>query len=365
MAVAREHPQDELPHAKETQVQVNTSQSNVPNDRRQATREADSSRPTILIVEDEAGPREALKLILRPFYNLHSVDSAEAAVHLLREQAIDLVTLDLKLPGKQGAELLQEIKRDHERVEVIVITGYGSLKSAMDGLRYGASGYLLKPFNVTELIAIINQSLEKKRRLEALRDSLKQLENAWQARQDTSSAWKSLSGLLEANDQDLVHHCNRVHGYATLLADRLSLTPEEREAVRIGAWLHDIGQFSIDERLFATIIRQTDHEDGFVKFHPEVGARMVQSLALPPAVGLIIRHHHERYDGSGFPDGLKGDEIPYLARIVGLANAFDELRGGRSKDDPLPLEEAKKSISRQAGIMFDPSMVKQFLKDVR
>ena len=146
-------------------MRVETSQFNVPNEQRQTARQEDSSRPTILIVEDEAGPREALKLILRPFYNLHSVDSAEAALYLLKERAIDLVTLDLKLPGKQGTELLQDIKRDHEHVEVIVITGYGSLKSAMDGLRYGASGYLLKPFNVTELIAIINQTLEKKRRL--------------------------------------------------------------------------------------------------------------------------------------------------------------------------------------------------------
>src|SRR5881296_1325840 len=314
MAVARKQRQDALPQTQETEVPVETSQFNVPNERHQAVRQRDPSKPTILIVEDEAGPREALKLILRPFYNLHSVDSAEAALHLLKEQAIDLVTLDLKLPGKQGAELLQDIKRDYEHVEVIVITGYGSLKSAMDGLRYGASGYLLKPFNVTELIAIINQSLEKKRRLEAL---------------------------------------------------RVSLTPEEREVVRIGALLHDIGQFGIDERLFSTIIRQADREDEFVKFHPEVGARMVQSLALPPAIGEIVRHHHERYDGSGYPDGLKGDEIPYLARLVGLANAFDELYGGRPKDDPLPLEAAKEYIRRQAGIMFDPSMVKQFLKDVR
>lgn len=344
---------------------VDTSQFNVPNERHQAAREGDSSRPTILIVEDEAGPREALKLILRPFYNLHSVDSAEAALHLLKEQAIDLVTLDLKLPGKQGAELLQDIKRDYEHVEVVVITGYGSLKSAMDGLRYGASGYLLKPFNVTELIAIINQSLGKKRRLEVLRDSLKQFENAWQARHDVSSAWKTLSGLLEGKDPELVRHSDRVHGYATLLADRLSLTPEEREVVRIGAWLHDIGKFAIDERLFSTIIRQADREDEFVKFHPEVGARLVQSFALPPAVGEIIRHHHERYDGSGYPDGLKGDAIPYLARVVGLANAFDELYRGRPADDPLPLEEAKESVRRQAGILFDPLMVKQFLKAIR
>src|SRR3989449_1193221 len=229
MAVAREQHQDALPQAKETQVPVDTSQFDVPNERHQAAREGDSSRPTILIVEDEAGPREALKLILRPFYNLHSVDSAEAALHLLREQAIDLVTLDLKLPGKQGADLLQEIKREYEHVEVIIITGYGSLKSAMDGLRYGSAGYLLKPVNVTELIAIIKQSQSKKRRPETLQASLTQFENAWQARQDAPSAWKTLSGLLEAKDPELVRHSNRVHGYASLLADRLSLTPEERE----------------------------------------------------------------------------------------------------------------------------------------
>ncbi len=344
---------------------VETSQFKVPDERQQPTQETGSSRPAILIVEDEAGPREALKLILRPFYNLHSVDSAEAALHLLKEQTIDLVTLDLKLQGKQGTELLQEIKRDYEHVEVIVITGYGSLQSAMDGLRYGASGYLLKPFNVTELIAIINQTLEKKRRLERLRASLKQFERAWQARHDASGAWKTLSDLLEAKDPELVRHSNRVHSYAALLADRLSLTPEEREAVGIGAWLHDIGKFGFDERLFSTIIRCTDREDGFVKFHPEAGARMVQPIALPPAVAEIIRRHHERYDGSGYPDGLKGDAIPYLARIVALANAFDELYGGRPADDPLPIEAAKEYVRRQAGILFDPLMVEQFLKDVR
>src|SRR5260370_4283530 len=120
MAVARKHRQDALPQGKETQVPVDTSQFHVPNERHQAAREGHWSRLTILIVEDEAGPREALKLILRPFYNLYSVDSAEAAIPLLREQTIDLVTLDLKLPGKQGAELLQEIKRDHEHVEIII-----------------------------------------------------------------------------------------------------------------------------------------------------------------------------------------------------------------------------------------------------
>src|SRR5947209_14290598 len=193
MAVARKHRQDELSPGKETQVPVETSQFHVPNERHQAAREGDSSRSTILIVEDEAGPREALKLILRPFYNLHSVDSAEAALHLLREQAIDLVTLDLKLPGKQGADLLQEIKRDYEHVEVIIITGYGSLKSAMDGLRYGASGYLLKPFNVMELIDVVTHTLEKKRRLDGLREILGTFGTLCNTDVKAETAWKNLA----------------------------------------------------------------------------------------------------------------------------------------------------------------------------
>src|SRR5438552_17201509 len=121
MAVARKHRQDELSPGKETQVPVETSQFHVPNERHQAAREGDSSRSTILIVEDEAGQREALKLILRPLYNLHSVDSQEAALHPLRQQAIDLLNPHPKLPGNQGADLLQEIKPDDQLVTRVSI----------------------------------------------------------------------------------------------------------------------------------------------------------------------------------------------------------------------------------------------------
>ena len=132
---------------------------------------SETTKASILIVEDEAGPREALKMILRPFFNLYAVDNTEVAMQILRAQKIDLVTLDLKLPRRQGMDLLQEIKREQEDVEVIIITGYGSLQSAMEGIRYGAAAYLLKPFNVTELIEVINQTLDKKRRFDSLRNS--------------------------------------------------------------------------------------------------------------------------------------------------------------------------------------------------
>ncbi len=135
--------------------------------------QAEAPKHSILIVEDEAGPRDALAIILRPFFTLYTADNAHAAMRILKKERIDLVTLDLKLPDRQGMDLLQEVKLEREDVEVIIITGYGSLKSAMDGIRYGAAVYLLKPFNVAELIALIQQTLEKKDRLDHLRHFLK------------------------------------------------------------------------------------------------------------------------------------------------------------------------------------------------
>ncbi len=125
--------------------------------------ESVGQKPAVLVVEDEAGPRDALRVILRPFFNVHAVASAQDARQVLREQPIDLVTLDQKLPDGDGLDLLQDITRNHADVGVIIITGYGSLKSAMEGLRRGATAYLNKPFNVTELISLMYRALEKKR----------------------------------------------------------------------------------------------------------------------------------------------------------------------------------------------------------
>jgi len=148
-----------------------------------------AEKPTILIVEDELGPRNALQVILRPFYNLRTVDSGNAAMQALTEAPVDLITLDMKLPDQHGLEVLQQIKAGYHDVAVIVITGYGSLQSAMDAIRYGASHYLLKPFNVTELLAIINQTLEKKRRLEVLLQALEHCEVLWRTENDAATAW--------------------------------------------------------------------------------------------------------------------------------------------------------------------------------
>ena len=346
-------------------MKVESARVNISAERKEPLSETGSSKPTILIIEDEVGPREALKIILRPFFNLYSVDSTEVAMQVLREQKIDLVTLDLKLPGRQGTDLLQEIKSEQEDVEVIIITGYGSLKSAMDGIRYGASAYLLKPFNVTELIEVIHQALAKKRRLDSLRDTLRTIGNLWGTEFDSSTVWKNLSKLLEAKNPDLFRHSNRVNFYTSLLAEHLNLTTGDREVLRIGGFLHDIGKVGIDDRTLMKLVKPDCQAYEQDRRHPEIGARMVLTLPFPSEVAEIIRHHHEHYDGSGYPDRLQGESIPRLARLVCLADVFDHLLTNRLADGPLTLEEAREYVRSHAGKLFDPQLAEVFAQIVR
>lgn len=352
----------------------------------------ESAKPTILIIEDEVGPRNALKVILRPFYNLHAVDTGQAAMQAIKERPIDLVTLDLKLPDRQGVNLLQEIKLERDDVEVIIITGYGSLKSAMDGIRYGAAAYLLKPFNVAELIALINQTLEKKRRLDRLRTLLKTSGERWEAEQDIATVlWQLckpdllppqakqdsdprfreyaryagvLSELLEAKSRDLFNHSSRTSFYASLLAKQMELPVADRKTLAIGAFFHDLGKVVLEDRLLSRSQKLTESDREVFRRHPDIGKRMISAFQVPAEVGQIIAYHHEHYDGTGYPNGLQGEGIPLLARIVSIAQAFDHLVSGQAQQPALSVDDGLAKLKALAGKRFDPELTDLFMRAV-
>ena len=346
----------------------------------------DSQKPTILIVEDELGPRNALKVILRPFYNLQAVDNGHAAIRALKESTIDLVTLDMRLPDRQGMDILQQIKAQHDGVEVVIITGYGSLKSAMDATRFGAAAYLLKPFNVTELLAVINNTLEKKQRLAGLKFFLTNTKTLWGSEQEAYAAWNQLrdlyqqarsklkpeghapeptdgtpllAELLEAKNRDLFNHANRTSFYAGLLGKHVGLTAAEQKGLTLGAFLHDIGQVGLDDALLSKGRTLDEKDREIFKRHPELGSRLILPLHVPAEVGQIVLYHHERYDGLGYPYGLQGDGIPLSARIVGISQVFDHLT---AEPSPMTVQDAILQIRRGAGTEFDPSLVETFVR---
>lgn len=347
-------------------------------------------KATILVVDDETGPREALKIILHPSFNVCLAETAAAALRVLHTQPVDLVVLDQKLPDRSGIDLLQDIKRTYAEVEVIIITGYGSLSSAMTAIHHGAAGYLLKPFNTNELLTLVSQTLEKKRRLDFLRTSLRSSPELWGSEEEAAQAWQALknsyrtltvqtpedisfhsdmsdclpllSDIIEATDHRLWSHSCRVSFYAGLIGTRLNLTDRDQQSLTIGAFLHDLGKTcpalrgSLEERNPLACIMKTE------KQHPLIGANVIHSLELPAEVGHVIMYHHERWNGLGYPHGLSGERIPYFARIVGVSEAFDYMTVEAPDRSHLTLGEAARSISRESGSFFDPSLVDSFVE---
>lgn len=351
------------------------------------------AQPTVLVVDDEPGPRDALKVILRTFCKVRSAENAKAALEVLNREPIDLITLDQKLPDRHGLDLLIDIKHNSPDVEVIIVTGYGSLKSAMEGIRQGAAGYLLKPFNVNELTTLIQQTMEKKRRLDFLRQCLRTLPDLWGSKEESARAWGDvkagyaslsinaqgdaasqqddmnllplLSDILEAADRQLLTHSSRVSFFSTLMANRLNLTTSEQKSLALGAFLHDIGKTSLPSYRFSEDQVLSSGEASVCPEHSERGARMIAPLGLPIEVEAIITSHHERWDGQGYPHGLQGTEIPLLARVVGIAQTFDHLTADAPGRIALPLDAAIRHMSAQSHTQFDPLLLELFLQVVK
>jgi putative nucleotidyltransferase with HDIG domain len=342
-------------------------------------------KPTVLIVDDEPAPRASLTHVLRQDFNILTADTAGAALVVLDQGGIDLVTLDLKLPDRPGSSLLRDIKLAHAAVEVIMVTAYGTLESAMDCIHQGAAGFLLKPFNASELLTISLQASHKKQRLDLLRAALTEERALREPVPSCTEAWHSLvarystllrtrhpaqaageaepspsiylvSDLLEAKARHLVNHANRVSFYATLVATRLELSLAEQQLLSLGALAHDLDLIHAPD---ASVLReQSDRKS----HHPDVGAKIGRAIGLPADTLQIIALHHERWDGTGYPFGLQGEQIPFLARLVSLAQTFDELTADSPGKRPLSIKAALERIEQDSGSAFDPSLTAVFCR---
>jgi response regulator RpfG family c-di-GMP phosphodiesterase len=344
-------------------------------------------KPTVLIVDDEAAPRAALTQILSHDFHILTAENARAALAVLDDHGVDLVTLDLKLPDCSGSDLLNDIKRTHTEIEVIMVTAYGSLQSAMDCIRHGAAGFLLKPFNASELLTISLQTAQKKLRLDQLRPLLTNSTTLWGPEPACTKSWQALldnyttmnragslsassrdetsplvpliSDLLEAKDRHLLNHGSRVSFYATLVANRLSLSIAEQQSLALGALVHDLDLISVQDSHVLNM--ESDPQTHC----PDLGARMGRAMGLSADAVQIVALHHERWDGTGYPFGLREDSTPLLARIVGIAQVFDNLTAEKPDRTSLPINEALQQIEQQAGTSFDPTLTELFCRTMR
>lgn len=318
----------------------------------------------VLVVDDEPRLRQVLLHLMRSdgFQCLEACNGAEA-LEVLERHPVPLVMSDMRMPRMDGIELLKRIRQRWPDTAVVMITAVSEVETAVSCLALGAMDYLTKPFHLEEVRARVQQALEKRRLILENKSYQSSLEKrvAAQARRLEElflGGVQTLAEALEAKDHYTRGHSVRVGKYARLIAKELDLDNETIRQVELGGNVHDIGKIGVREEVLRKAGNLTDDEYEHVRTHPTVGWRILSPLMSDVPVALnVVRSHHERVDGSGFPDGLKGDQIPLEARIVAVADALDAMTSGRPYRDDHGLESALDEIERHCGAQFDAKVV--------
>lgn len=309
--------------------------------------------PRVAVIEDDDAIRRLLVRSLEAEgFGVISLADGDAGIRAIHEHQPDLVLLDLTLPRVDGFDLLRRLRADARTVAlpVIVLTAHTASADMVAALDAGADDYIAKPFQQAELLARVR--------------------SAWRMRQvllrmeDAHAIVVALVNAVEAKDVDLKDHCRNLAFRAARLGAYVGLREQELEEVAFGALLHDIGKIAIPERILHKPGPLTDEEFAEMRLHPEIGERIIGPLRMAGAFSPIIRHHHERWDGRGYPDRLGGETIPLGARIVAIADAYDAIVRGRVYRAARTHEEAVDELRRHAGTQFDPGLVPLFIDEV-
>jgi putative two-component system response regulator len=322
-----------------------------------------------LVVDDEPRLRRVLvRLLEGDGFTCREAGSGVEALVALEQQASPLVISDLRMPQMDGVTLLREIVSRWPDTAVVMVTAVAEVESAVACLQLGALDYVAKPFHLDEVRARVMQALDKRRLLIENRNYHLHLEERVQQQADRIEELflggvQALAQALEAKDPYLKGHSLRVAEYAVAIAEQLGLGDEARQTIGLGGHLHDIGKIGVSEEVLHKAGRLSDGEYRHIMEHMLIGARILGPLLDDsPTVIAMVRSHHERLDGKGLPDGLRGDAIPMEARIVSVADAFDAMTSVRPYRPSLPVERAIKELHTEKGLQFDPDAVDAFLR---
>lgn len=332
----------------------------------------DSSRA--LVVDDDGEVRHTLVRVLRSL-GLATLEAANGreALALLEEQGeVPLIVSDLYMPEMDGIAFLREVHRRWPDVAFIMLTGVAEVSTAVECLKHGAFDYIAKPFLVDEVRARVDNALEKRRLVlenrflqqsyqERLESSIRELDQ--RNKEQFVGQIQMAVRMLEKKDVYTRGHSQRVSRYAVKTAVFLGFTGEILDQIRLGGELHDIGKIGTRDSVLQKPGPLTPSEFEEIKKHVTEGEEILQPLRREhPLVLQIVRNHHERVDGSGFPDGLRGEAIPMVARVVAVVDAFDAMTTNRSYRKPRAAGEAMEELVRFAGVQFDSDVVTAFQK---
>ncbi|MBV8859278.1 MAG: response regulator [Acidobacteria bacterium] len=326
----------------------------------------------ILVADDEPEIRHVLSDLLSPLYECEAVGSAEEALELLRGGAYDLVISDIMMGGMSGLELIPLVRELSPDTVVIMISGVQTVESAINALRAGAFDYVMKPFDLHHVEAAVSRALEhhflrvEKRRYETYLEEMvaqrtEELDGALRSLGDAyRTTLKALTAALETRDLETHGHSERVVNFSLRLGQELGLDAEQMRSLEFGSLLHDIGKIGVPDAILRKPAKLTEEEWVRMREHPLHGQKILRGIEFLEGAAKVVAQHHEKWDGGGYPLGLRGAQIDLNARIFAVADAFDAITSDRVYRAGRSYGEALAELDAYAGRQFDPHVVEAF-----
>ncbi len=315
---------------------------------------------TILIVDDEVNNLQLLRRTLRHDYNIMTASNGKEALEIVEHHGkeISLIVSDQKMPEMQGTEFLKQVSNEYPDIIKILLTGHLDVDAIVDSINdCHLYQYIVKPFDPEVLKMTIDGGIEKYNLLNNKTLILKDLRELFY------KTIKLIAAALDAKDPYTHGHSMRVTMYSMILAKKLNLDDTMLEEIETAGLLHDIGKIGIPQRILCKPGKLTDEEFEVMKSHPEQGEKMLKDIKKLTLISNWLRTHHEKWDGTGYPNGLKGEEIPLSGRIIALADTYDAMTSDRPYRKALSHEIAIEEIKRCAGTQFDPVLAQLFAEN--
>ena len=318
----------------------------------------------IIVVDDEAGILDSLSIFLkRSGYQYTGVTDPMEAIERVKNEHFDLMILDFIMTPIHGDKVVEEIRKFNKELYILLLTGHKDLAPPLETIkRLDIQGYCEKSDKFDQLILLVESGIKAidqmnmiKKINNELRDTNEKLEKAY------LESIQTLRYTVEAKDPYTRGHSDRVSEYSELIGKYLNLSEDDLHTLKIGGLFHDIGKIGVPDSILLKTTKLTDDEYSEIKNHPSIGAHILSNASLFQDIIPIVKHHHERYDGHGYPGKLVGEDIPYLARITAVADSFDAMTSKRTYRDSMPLDVVKQEIEKNKGTQFDPKIADTFL----
>lgn len=325
---------------------------------------AESNGYKIIVVDDEQGIVDSLSIFLkRSGYDFTGLTNPLEAIERVRNEHFDMMILDFMMDPIHGDEVVEEIRKFNKDLYILLLTGHKDLAPPLETIkRLEIQGYCEKSDKFDQLLLLIESGIKSIEQMNTIKTINEQLHDK---NEELERAYLDTIGILrqtvEAKDPYTRGHSDRVSEYSVLIGKKLGLDEKTLHILKIGGLFHDIGKIGIPDSILLKESKLSDEEYSQIKNHPMIGVHMLGDAAIFTDILPIVKHHHERYDGRGYPSQLVGDDIPYVARIAAIADTFDAMTSKRSYRDSLPIDVVRAEIERCSGTQFDPNIAKVFL----